>query len=125
MKRPIPAGQLSLDDYLARHKWCNRHRRLDCRCGHKPKAGYRAAIDSKILDVMRLRANGRVAVSSEWISIQLLIEHEIDITSRAIRDHLKAMATRGFVIKEGYCGGYKLAPNLDSFRVDLHSHVAL
>lgn len=119
--RPVPAGQLSLDDYLARHKWCNRHHRLDCACGHKAKPGYRESIETKIIEVMRLHAAGRVPRSSEWISIQLLAWHGIDRHRQTVLNHLQAMERRGLVTKKGRRGEYQLVQNLDSLQVRSNS----
>lgn len=93
-----------MDDYLAQHKWCSRHRRMDCTCGRK-----RQEIEEQILLVMRQQASGRVAVSSEWIAIQLLIDYGIDRTGRTVRYTLTRMREAGKVIQSGSKGEYRIA----------------
>lgn len=100
--------QLSFDDWLHNRRWCGKHRRHDCPCGRKPNPQQTQSFESAILAVMQLRAGGRVPVSSQWIAIQLLIEYDIDRTRRTVLYHLKAMETRGVVVKAGCCGEYKL-----------------
>lgn len=100
----VPSNQLSFDDYLAKHRWCGKHRCMDCRCGRK-----RQEIDEQILLVMRQRASGRVAVSSEWIAIQLLIEYGIERTGRTVRYALMRMRDAGKVIQAGSKGEYRIA----------------
>ena len=105
--KKIPPNQLSFDDYLARHRWCGKHRRLDCNCGRK-RQDFRE-LEEAIIQVMRYRASGRVAVSSEWIAIQLLIDYGIDRTGRSVRYQLSRMRDAGKVIQAGNRGEYKIA----------------
>lgn len=110
MKHPIPANQLSLDDYLTQHKWCRNPRhihRKDCKCGRTPQDF--SDLEEKIMCVMRYQCSGRSPVSPVWISIQLLIDFDIDLTERTIRNHMHRMADRGKVVREGYRAGYRLA----------------
>jgi DNA-binding transcriptional ArsR family regulator len=107
MAKSVPINQLSLDAYLAQHKWCVRHRRLDCRCGrtHKDFSDFEALI----LQVMCYRAAGRVPATVTWISIQLLIEYGINLTERTIRNHMYRLTEKGKVIHVGWGLGYQLA----------------
>lgn len=104
--------QLSFDDWLQNQpQTLPQHRR-----GRKADVAYRQSIEAQIIGVMRLRANGRVCVSSNWIAIQLLVEHGIDRTGRMIRYHLKRMEQAGLVVAEGNRGGYRLHQNLIYFQ---------
>jgi hypothetical protein len=107
MAKQIPDNQLSLDEYLARHKWCARHRRLDCKCGRTPQDF--SDFEALILRVMRYKASGRAPVTPMWISIQLLIEYGIDLTDRTIRNHMRRMMQQGKVVHVGHLSGYRLA----------------
>jgi hypothetical protein len=110
MKRTPPPNQLTLDDYLAQHKWCKNPRhihRKDCRCGRTPQDF--SDLEEKIMSVMHYQASGRIPVSPVWISIQLLIDFNIDLTERTIRNHMHRMADSGKVARAGYRAGYRLA----------------
>lgn len=109
--KSAPPNQLSLDDYLAQHKWCKNPRHMvhckDCKCGRTPQDF--SDLEEKIMRVMRYQASGRSPVLPAWISIQLLIDFNIDLTERTIRNHMHRMADRGKVVRAGYRAGYRLA----------------
>lgn len=109
--------QLSFEDWLSNQRWCNKHHRHNCPCGRKPNPQFHASFESQIIAVMRLYADGRVPVSSQWIAIQLLIEYGIERTERTVRNHLHTMAKKGDVVFHGRLRGWEIKnANLVNFQ---------